>query len=368
MSALLFSELNDNEQLVTASESYASCDSIFSIYGNDTARFTFEAFYPNISFDELELIIQTPHYEDYKHTSTNMYYERIPVTGEWMQVDNSVVDQHLDYKQRPSKESLFSKKLEALHFTLFYANWCPQSLQFMQLWNQCKEKYPNISFSEYDCTDETNLIPKLLDEYKVSCYPTLLVKHIYNNQTYEFDVNVCSCSDAEAFAYTLAQFINNIMSFKAKPRAFTAIANAIENSTTVNEETNELNEETNELNEAFKLIIDTNDKTAYNAVAKKSFETKFPSMRYHQLTEIGSPNNDLSVYQYNQPVPQLYFTYCKSTNEWNSLSELEAASLFFHNKYGFLNRITLTHIGRELVAKYKFDYDGTNKVVPKHII
>ena len=75
---------------------------------------------------------------------------------------------------------------------LFYVDWCPHCKTAKPEWDKLKTDYEgqiingyNVEFTEYNCTDETGDIEKLVDAYKIEGYPT--IKLVKDDQLINFD-------------------------------------------------------------------------------------------------------------------------------------------------------------------------------------
>jgi thiol-disulfide isomerase/thioredoxin len=91
---------------------------------------------------------------------------------------------------------------------LFYVDWCPHCKTAKPEWDNLKQLYQdktingyNISFTEYNCTNETPEIEQLMNKYKIEGYPT--IKLVKDNQIIEYD--------AKPTKSTLEQFLNTVL-------------------------------------------------------------------------------------------------------------------------------------------------------------
>lgn len=123
---------------------------------------------------------------------------------------NSYVKPRLNPSYISNKEFLVktedTKEQEYAEVILFYTDWCPHSNAAMDIWNQFKEKYNNVTinkytilFKEIDCEKEE----ELADKYNITGYPTIkLVKN--KDEIVEFD--------AKPTMETLDEFIHTVLS------------------------------------------------------------------------------------------------------------------------------------------------------------
>lgn len=98
------------------------------------------------------------------------------------------------------------KELEYVEVILFYTDWCPHSNAIIDVWNQFKEKFNNVTINkhtiiikEIDCEKDE----KLADKYNITGYPTIkLIKN--KDEIVEFD--------AKPTMETLDEFIHVVLS------------------------------------------------------------------------------------------------------------------------------------------------------------
>ena len=91
---------------------------------------------------------------------------------------------------------------------MFYVDWCPHCKTAKPEWNSLKDEYEGkqinghtMIFHEYNCTNETDEIEKLMDKYKIEGYPT--IKLLKDNQIVEYD--------AKPTKSTMLQFLNSVL-------------------------------------------------------------------------------------------------------------------------------------------------------------
>jgi thiol-disulfide isomerase/thioredoxin len=91
---------------------------------------------------------------------------------------------------------------------LFYVDWCPHCKTAKPEWESLKAEYEgkningyNLSFTEYNCTNETEETSKLMDKYSIEGYPT--IKLVKDNQIIEYD--------AKPSKSTMVQFLNTVL-------------------------------------------------------------------------------------------------------------------------------------------------------------
>jgi len=90
----------------------------------------------------------------------------------------------------------------------FYANWCPHCKTAKPIWDNLKTEYENktingyhVIFTEIDCSEETDEVEKLMNQYNVEGYPT--IKLLKDGQVIEYD--------AKPSKETLTQFLNTVL-------------------------------------------------------------------------------------------------------------------------------------------------------------
>lgn len=118
------------------------------------------------------------------------------------------------YNQFVSKKTAFTPNRpvdtnnKTAELMMFYVDWCPHCKTAKPEWNSLKEEYEgkqingyNLLFTEYNCTNETEEIEKLMDKYKIEGYPT--IKLLKDNQVVEYD--------AKPTKATMLQFLNTVL-------------------------------------------------------------------------------------------------------------------------------------------------------------
>ena len=90
---------------------------------------------------------------------------------------------------------------------LFYVDWCPHCKTAKPEWDTLKSEYEgktingyNLSFIEYNCTNETAETAELMDKYSIEGYPT--IKLVKDNQIIEYD--------AKPTKSTMEHFLNTV--------------------------------------------------------------------------------------------------------------------------------------------------------------
>lgn len=81
------------------------------------------------------------------------------------------------------KEEKFKTKAEVY---LFYADWCPHSIDALKTWNQLSELYKdsetyNLKFIKVNVDED----PTLADSYNIDSYPSVVL--VYKNEHYTYD-------------------------------------------------------------------------------------------------------------------------------------------------------------------------------------
>jgi thiol-disulfide isomerase/thioredoxin len=90
----------------------------------------------------------------------------------------------------------------------FYADWCPHCKAAKPILNDLKAEYENktvngykIIFTDIDCSEETQEVEKLMNQYNVEGYPT--IKLVKDGQIIEYD--------AKPSKETLTKFLNTVL-------------------------------------------------------------------------------------------------------------------------------------------------------------
>jgi len=91
---------------------------------------------------------------------------------------------------------------------LFYVDWCPHCKTAKPEWEKVKSQYNGkiingytVTFTEVNCTTETQQIQQMVDQYKIEGYPT--IKLVKGNQVVDFD--------AKPTQQSLTQFLNSVL-------------------------------------------------------------------------------------------------------------------------------------------------------------
>lgn len=90
----------------------------------------------------------------------------------------------------------------------FYADWCPHCKAAKPIWNDLQAEYENktingykVIFTSVDCSEETQEVEKLMNQYNIEGYPT--IKLIKDGQVIEYD--------AKPSKDTLTKFLNTVL-------------------------------------------------------------------------------------------------------------------------------------------------------------
>jgi len=90
----------------------------------------------------------------------------------------------------------------------FYADWCPHCKAAKPIWNDLNIEYENktingykVIFTEVDCSEETDEVEKLMNQYSIEGYPT--IKLIKNGELIDYD--------AKPSKESLTQFLNTVL-------------------------------------------------------------------------------------------------------------------------------------------------------------
>jgi thiol-disulfide isomerase/thioredoxin len=121
------------------------------------------------------------------------------------------------YYVSPSKTTYHANNEQALagsssankaELLFFYADWCPHCKAAKPIWNDLKSEYENktingyqVTFTEVDCSEETEEVEKLMNQYSVEGYPT--IKLVKDGQVIEYD--------AKPSKETLTKFLNTVL-------------------------------------------------------------------------------------------------------------------------------------------------------------
>lgn len=125
---------------------------------------------------------------------------------------------YMTYNQYVSNKTTFTANREnattnqnsnkTASLMLFYVDWCPHCKTAKPEWESLKSEYEgksingyNLSFLEYNCTEETAEISNLMDKYSIEGYPT--IKLVKDNQVIEYD--------AKPTKSTMEQFLNTVL-------------------------------------------------------------------------------------------------------------------------------------------------------------
>jgi thiol-disulfide isomerase/thioredoxin len=90
----------------------------------------------------------------------------------------------------------------------FYADWCPHCKAAKPIWNDLKSEYENktingykVIFTEIDCSEESQEVEKLMNQYDVEGYPT--IKLVKDGQVIDYD--------AKPSKDSLTKFLNTVL-------------------------------------------------------------------------------------------------------------------------------------------------------------
>jgi thiol-disulfide isomerase/thioredoxin len=91
---------------------------------------------------------------------------------------------------------------------LFYVDWCPHCKTAKPEWEKVKSQYNGkiingytVTFTEINCTTETQQIQQMVDQYKIEGYPT--IKLLKDSQVIEYD--------AKPTKSTMEQFLHTVL-------------------------------------------------------------------------------------------------------------------------------------------------------------
>ncbi len=90
----------------------------------------------------------------------------------------------------------------------FYVDWCPHCKTAKPDWEEVKSEYQDktvngyqVIFTEINCTNESDEVEKLMNQYKIEGFPT--IKLLKDGQVIEYD--------AKPTKETLIQFLNTVL-------------------------------------------------------------------------------------------------------------------------------------------------------------
>jgi thiol-disulfide isomerase/thioredoxin len=119
-----------------------------------------------------------------------------------------IYKQKITNKNEGSTEEIVDNENKTVEMMLFFTTWCPHCKSCKPDWEKLKETYENrlingykVEFIDVDCTNETTKTVKLMDEYKVEGYPTIIL--VKDGKTINFD--------AKPSFETLDQFLNTVI-------------------------------------------------------------------------------------------------------------------------------------------------------------
>ena len=117
-------------------------------------------------------------------------------------------------KNMVKKENKFAdvananKRTHDVIIYFFNVDWCPHCKtakpeweKFAKLYNGKEKGEYVIKCLDYNCTDETAEVTKVINQYNIESYPT--IKMLKDNQVIEFDSKITE--------YTLEQFVNTMV-------------------------------------------------------------------------------------------------------------------------------------------------------------
>ena len=112
------------------------------------------------------------------------------------------------FKANREHDTVDQNSNKTANLLLFTVDWCPHCKTAKPEWESLKAEYEgkningyNLSFTEYNCTNETPEIEELMNKYKIEGYPT--IKLIKDNQVIEYD--------AKPTKDTMSQFLNTVL-------------------------------------------------------------------------------------------------------------------------------------------------------------
>jgi thiol-disulfide isomerase/thioredoxin len=101
-----------------------------------------------------------------------------------------------------------NKRTHEVIIYFFNVDWCPHCKTAKPEWEKFAKLYNGkekgdyiIKCLDYNCTDETAEVTKIINKYNIESYPT--IKMLKDNQVIEFDSKITE--------YTLEQFVNTMV-------------------------------------------------------------------------------------------------------------------------------------------------------------
>lgn len=101
-----------------------------------------------------------------------------------------------------------NKRSHEVIIYFFNVDWCPHCKTAKPEWEKFVKLYDGkekgdyvIKCFDYNCTDETAEVTKVINKYNIESYPT--IKMLKDNQVIEFDSKITE--------YTLEQFVNTMV-------------------------------------------------------------------------------------------------------------------------------------------------------------
>ena len=107
-----------------------------------------------------------------------------------------------------SEQSTKGESTNTAELIFFYADWCPHCKAAKPIINDLKAEYENktingykIIFTDVDCSEESDEVAKLMNQYSIEGYPT--IKLLKDGQVIEYD--------AKPSKETLTKFLNTVI-------------------------------------------------------------------------------------------------------------------------------------------------------------
>jgi thiol-disulfide isomerase/thioredoxin len=111
-------------------------------------------------------------------------------------------------KYQPNSESTEKGTGNIAELMFFYAEWCPHCKVAKPIINDLKTEYEHktingykIIFTDVDCSEESDEVAKLMNQYSIEGYPT--IKLLKDGQVIEYD--------AKPSKETLVKFLNTVL-------------------------------------------------------------------------------------------------------------------------------------------------------------
>lgn len=121
---------------------------------------------------------------------------------------HNYVSPSINQTYKPNNEIGAPQESATAELMFFYADWCPHCKAAKPIWNDLKSEHENktingykIMFTDVDCSEESDEVSKLMNQYSIEGYPT--IKLLKDGQVIEYD--------AKPSKETLTKFLNTVL-------------------------------------------------------------------------------------------------------------------------------------------------------------